>query len=169
MGRRVREERQDALHLQERAGPAVDEDQRKRAGPPSADVLEVDARATGVGEEARDGVDALLDASPVELRPPSLRELAQERRGDAQAPRLTVFRLVRPARPREPLAEIRERRLRRLGAERCDQDCLFPLRAPSFRSGLPLSAQGCLRVFNTPGAREVAAGPPQRARTKSPI
>jgi len=70
VARRVGEQRQDLEHLDERAGPAVGDDQRQRGRACAARVDEMDAQPADGGAKVREGVDGPLLRRPVEALVP---------------------------------------------------------------------------------------------------
>ena len=70
MGLRVRKRADDLQLLDDRAGPAVRDDERQRIFVFRANMNEMNIEAVDLGHELREGVDPGLDLPPVMLRLP---------------------------------------------------------------------------------------------------
>ena len=90
--RRIRERLDDLQLLDDRAGPAVRDDQRERVLVARADVDEVDVEPVDLGQEVRQGVQLRLAPSPVVVGRPVARELLHGR--ERHALRVVVDRLA---------------------------------------------------------------------------
>jgi hypothetical protein len=116
---RVGQARDQVEHLDERARPAVHDQQRQRRRPAPARVDQVQAEAVDVRAEVRQRVDRALLRAPVEPGLPVAHELAHVAEARAVVP-ARALDLVRPARAREALAEVVEHGLRDVDGERSD-------------------------------------------------
>src|SRR5438445_3798386 len=65
----------DLQLLDDRAGPAVRDDDRQRILVLRAGMDEVDVRAVDLGDEIRDGIDPRFTLAPVVMRPPVVQKL----------------------------------------------------------------------------------------------
>ena len=74
MGRRVHQRVDDLQLLDDRAGPAVRDDDRQRIRVLRLNVDEVNVQPVDLGDEIRQGIEARLDLAPVVLRRPIARE-----------------------------------------------------------------------------------------------
>ena len=90
--RRIGQRIDDLQLLDDRAGPAVRDDDRQRVRLLRAHVDEVDVDAVDLGHELRQGVQPRLDLAPVVVRRPVARELLHRRE-------LHALRLVRRRSP----------------------------------------------------------------------
>ena len=115
----VAEERYDLEQLDERAGPAVGDDQRERGRPRAALVDKVDAQAADGGAEVREGVDGALLRPPVEVRLPVAHQVVQVGQARAVLP-IGPGDLVGPAGARQPRLQVRELGFGDLDSERLD-------------------------------------------------
>src|SRR3954471_20598097 len=106
-------ERLDDLQLlDDRAGPAVCDDERKRVLMPRADVDEVDVQPVDLGQEVRQAVQPGLALAPVVVRPPVAGELLHGRERHALRVVVDRLRLGPPGRVDAPtqLIDIRRRK-----------------------------------------------------------
>ena len=113
MRRRI-DQRIDDLHLlDDRARPAVRDDDRQRILMLRADVDEMDVQPVDLGDELRQGVQLRLDLAPVVLGRPIARELLHGRELDA----LRLIRdglLLGPARGQDAPAQVGQRLVRKI-------------------------------------------------------
>ena len=96
----VGERADDPEHLDNRARPAVRDDQRQRVLVSRLDVDEVDAEAVDLGLELRQPVQFRLAFAPVIIGRPLARQLLQHRQLHALRPIVDQL-LMRPARRRD--------------------------------------------------------------------
>src|SRR5215470_15046524 len=111
-----------ADHPQElhgRAGPAVGEQQRERAGLRRPNVQEMDRLTVDRGDELADLVERRFGGPPVIAGPPVLGEAAQVAAGHAALP-ARPGKAVRPAGAGKPVAQIVDVGPRDLDAEGAD-------------------------------------------------
>jgi hypothetical protein len=105
VGDRVRESPDDLDELDDRAGPAVCDDERQCLGMRRANVEEMDAEPVDHSAELRQGVQPGLGSAPVVLVGPVVAELPQV--GARHALRPVVNRLgLRPAGALETFAQV---------------------------------------------------------------
>ena len=116
MVRRVGQERHEGEELDERARPAVRQDERDAVAVPGMLVNEVDARAVHVGAEMRVAVELVLPGAPIELLGPVLERPAEEVRVGAVVPSDSGDR-VGPPDGADPRAQVVEDGLLDLDAE----------------------------------------------------
>ena len=108
--RRIGERPDDLQLLDDRAGPAVRDDERERVLVLRADVDEVDVQPVDLGQEVRQAVQLGLASAPVVVRRPVAGELLHGRQRHAL--RVIVDRLaLGPARRVDPPAQVVELRL----------------------------------------------------------
>ena len=115
---RIRERADDLELLDDRAGPAVRDDQRQRILVTGTDVDEVDVHPVDVGDELRKRVQLRFRLAPVVAVPQYRTQLLQP--VQRHALRLIGF-LVGPARGGDAPAKVIERRLRHLSFEGPDR------------------------------------------------
>ena len=116
VGRRVGERADDVEHLDDRAGPAVRDDQRQRVRVRRPDVDEVDVEAVDLGQELRERVQPRRQPAEVVVIGPVASELPGRREGHALG-QVGDRLLLGPARRAEPLAEVVDVRLGHLDPE----------------------------------------------------
>ena len=92
-------------HLDDRARPAVGDDQRQRVRVRRPDVDEVDVEAVDLGQELREGVQPRLEPAEVVVGRPVAHELLHRRERDALR-QVGDGLLLGPARRLEPPAEV---------------------------------------------------------------
>jgi hypothetical protein len=107
--------------LQERAGPAVGEDQRERVRFRGPDVDEVDGLAVDLGGEVRKLVELRLVRAPVVAGAPVLGKLLQPRQRKAVVPP-GAGDLVGLTGAGEPVGQVVQVGLRDVDAKRLDHD-----------------------------------------------
>src|SRR5262250_2007491 len=110
----------DPEHLDDRARPAVRDDQRQRVLVPRLNVDEVDAEPVDLGRELRQRVQFRLAFAPVVIGRPVARQLLQHRQLHALRPIADQF-LVRPPRRRDACTQRLDLRLGNLDRERPDR------------------------------------------------
>ena len=117
---RIGQRLDDLQLLDDRAGPAVGDDDRQRILVLRADVDEVDVEPVDFGDEIREGVQPRLDLAPVVFGRPIIGELLHRR--ELHALRVVVDRLaIGPSGRGNPPAEILELFARRVKLERPDR------------------------------------------------
>ena len=116
VGSGVGEERDEGEHLDERAGPAMGDEERQRRWPVAPRVDEVDAETVHAGPEVGERVHRALLTPPVESRAPVLDDVPEVGEAGAVVP-AGALDLVRPARAAEALPQVVERRLRNVDDE----------------------------------------------------
>ena len=165
--RRIGERTDELDLLEDRARPAVRDDQRQRVRVAGADVDEVDVDAVDVRHELREGVQLRLGLAPVVVRAPVADELLELRQ--LRALRLIGDRfLVGPAGRREAPAEVGEIRLWHVDAERPDRRCRCFRRRQTVADDTPMtvaaSTSSPLRADVDESARTIIA-----AKTMIPL
>ena len=119
MGRGIRQRIDDLQLLDDRAGPAVRDDQRQRVRLLRTHVDEVNVDPIDRGDELRQGVELRLARAPVVLGSPVAREFLNRRE-------LHALRLIRDDLPRGPScrrdapAQVGERLVRNVNGEGAD-------------------------------------------------
>jgi hypothetical protein len=111
VGRRIAEERDEGEHLDERAGPAMGDEERQRRRPAAPRMDEVDAETVDIHAAVGERVHRALFTPPVESRAPVLDDVPEVGEAGAVVP-AGALDLVRPARAAEALPQVVERRLR---------------------------------------------------------
>ena len=125
MRRRVGQ-RPDDLHLlDERARPAMRDDERQGALVLRADVDEVDVQPIDLGQEVRKGVHRGFEGAPVVVPRPIARQGLRRPEPNALRDVVDVLPLG-PAGRLDPATQVVEVRLRGLEAERTDRDSVGP-------------------------------------------
>ncbi len=116
VGGRVGQRADDVEHLDDRAGPAVRDDQRQRVRVRRLGLDEVDVEAVDLGQELRERVQPRRQPSEVVVIGPVASELPGRREGHALG-QVGDRLLLGPARRPEPLAEVVDVRLGHLDPE----------------------------------------------------
>jgi hypothetical protein len=119
VGPRVAERPDDVQELHDRAGPTVDQHQRRGVGLGRADVQEVDPLAGDAGRELGELVQHRLVLAPIERGAPVLGQLFQVPERHAPAP-ARAGQLLGPARPGQPVAQVVQVGLGDVDPERTD-------------------------------------------------
>ncbi len=125
MGARVGQRPNHLQELDDRAWPAMREDQRQCARLGRAHVQEVDCRAIDGGGELRKCVEPGLPRAPVIRRAPVFGQLLEIRKRHAAAP-ANARQVIGPAGARQPLAQVVEISLRNVDAKRPDRGVAVP-------------------------------------------
>ena len=123
----------DLQLLDDRAGPAVRDDERQRVLVLRPHMDEVDVEPVDLGDELRKGVQPRLDLPPVVVGRPVARELLHRRQLHALR-RIGDGLLFGPARRGDALPEVDERLFRHLEAEGADGGCSSSTVSRSSRS-----------------------------------
>ena len=120
MGGRIGQRLDDLQLLDDRAGPAVRDDERQRILMLRTNVDEMDVEPVDLGDEVRQGVQPRLDLAPVVLGRPIARELLNRRE-------LHALRVIRdgfplgPSRRRDAPAQFVDVRLRKVDGDGADR------------------------------------------------
>jgi hypothetical protein len=118
--RRVGEWADDLQHLDDRARPAVRDDQRQRVFVTRLDMDEVDVEAVDLRQKLREGVQPRLEPPEVVFAAPVTRECLH--RGELDALRSIRDRLLLgPSRRRDAPTEVLEHLVWKLSPERADR------------------------------------------------
>ena len=147
---RVGQPRDDVEELDDRAGPAVREEQRQRVRVRRARVDEVDRLAVDARAEVLELVEPRLLRAPVVLVAPVLDQLAQVVDRDPVLP-ARALDLVREAGPRQPAAQVVEDRVVDADLEPLDRRRSW--RGRHAASPTPASLDALLRSRDTRYAR----------------
>ena len=119
--RRVGERADDLELLDDRARPAVRDDQRQGALVLRADVDEVDVHSVDLGDEVRQRLQPRLDLAPVVVRRPVASECLHRRELHALGP-VAHDLALRPPHGGDPTTEVVEDVLRHVHFERADRE-----------------------------------------------
>ena len=169
VGDRVRQRPDDLEELDDRARPAMRQDQRKRVGRGRPDVQEVDREPVERRAELRQRVEPGLGSPPVVLLGPVAAEVLQVGERDALRPVRHGLALG-PARSPQPLAQVVEVLLGDLEAEL--RQLIGHRAARSRRSAPPRSLARLARSLSAryprscrPGSRGGRDNPSRKVRT----
>jgi hypothetical protein len=105
---RVGQARNDVEELEDRAGPAMGEQQRHRRGPHARHMHEVQLDSRQLRGELREGVQPRLRRAPVEARLPAREQPAQGRDARAEGPGIRSGRHIRQPRAHQARLQVKE-------------------------------------------------------------